>query len=65
MDSTSGAPESAGIRKEYEAPELRIIGEAGEVVLGTPGGGFDGYCLLTNTLFEFEQDDEQIVDEQI
>jgi hypothetical protein len=40
---------------QYEAPELMLIGQADEVVLGPPNGGPD---LLGNTApdFEFEQD---------
>ena len=43
------------MQKEYEAPELTLIGEADELVLGTPTGGID---MIGNGAsdFEFEQD---------
>ena len=43
------------MQKKYEAPELTSIGLAGEVVMGTAGGGFDG-PWQTAPDFEFEQD---------
>jgi hypothetical protein len=43
------------MQKQYEAPELTLIGQAEEVVLGFLGNGYDndGQCPLD---FEFEQD---------
>lgn len=41
--------------KKYQAPELKLIGQAGEVVMGSPGSGFDA-PTLTASDFEFEQD---------
>jgi hypothetical protein len=43
------------MRKEYEAPELTLIGKAEEVVMGTPGDGAD-YGWFMGPDFEFEQD---------
>ena len=43
------------MRKEYEAPELMLIGDADEVVLGA--GGFTGDLAMQGVLdFEFEED---------
>ena len=39
----------------YEAPELTLIGEANEVVMGTSGSGLDFPCEFAAD-FEFEQD---------
>lgn len=41
--------------KKYEAPEVKLIGQAGEVVMGTGLNGFDA-PFLTGSDFEFEQD---------
>ena len=43
------------MQKQYEAPELTLIGQADEVVLGCGGSGNDcpGQCAPD---FEFEQD---------
>jgi len=41
--------------KKYEAPELTLIGHAGEVVMGTNING-DDYPFKTASDFEFEQD---------
>jgi hypothetical protein len=45
--------------KTYEAPRLTIIGQAIDVVLGPPGGGWDGPYGITERQFEFEPDDEK------
>ncbi len=29
------------MEKQYEAPELTLVGEAGDVVMGSAGSGFD------------------------
>jgi hypothetical protein len=44
------------MQKSYDAPELTLIGQAEDVVLGS--GGFGGAFLVENTGldFEFEQD---------
>jgi hypothetical protein len=41
----------------YEAPELTPIGAVATVVMGMPGGGFDGAYGMTEPDFEFEPDD--------
>jgi hypothetical protein len=43
------------MQKQYEAPELTLIGEADEVVLGAVTGG-DDFGLFTAQDFDFEQD---------
>jgi hypothetical protein len=43
------------MQNKYEAPELTLIGEANEVVMGTSFGGVD-YPFNTALDFEFEQD---------
>jgi hypothetical protein len=43
------------MEKQYEAPELTLIGEADEVVLGVSGGG-DDYLGQDAPDFEFEED---------
>ena len=40
----------------YALPELTFIGDAGDVIMGMPGGGFDGAYGMTDQLFEFEAD---------
>jgi hypothetical protein len=42
---------------DYDLPTLRRIGHVGEVVMGVPGGGFDGPYGMTDLPFEFEEDD--------
>jgi len=43
------------MEKEYEAPELTLIGEANEIVMGLGGSGFD--LPYENAIdFEFEED---------
>lgn len=43
------------MEKQYETPELTLIGQADQVVLGCTGGGFDGQGMCAPD-FEFEQD---------
>lgn len=42
---------------EFEVPELTVIGEAGDVVLGVPFSGLD-YRGMSSPEFEFESDEE-------
>lgn len=44
------------MQKQYEAPELTLVGKANDVVMGTVGSGSDGGVLLGVEDFEFEQD---------
>jgi len=43
------------MQKKYEAPELTLIGQADEVVMGSGGSGFDA-PFKSAMDFEFEQD---------
>jgi hypothetical protein len=43
------------MQERYEAPELTLIGEADEVVMGTTGSGLD-FPFKSAMDFEFEQD---------
>lgn len=43
------------MEKKYEIPELTMIGEANEVVMGSTSNGVD-FPFLTEFDFEFEQD---------
>ena len=43
------------MQSKFEAPELTLIGQAGEVVMGAGTNGFDA-PLLTGPDFEFEHD---------
>jgi len=43
------------MEKRYEIPELTMIGEANEVVMGSAGSGLDFPYLIAGD-FEFEQD---------
>ena len=43
------------MQKKYEAPELTLIGQAGEVVMGSGGNGLD-IPQQTAPDFEFEHD---------
>jgi len=43
------------MQKKYEAPELSLIGQAGEVVMGFDPGGVDAPFQAASD-FEFEQD---------
>ena len=44
------------MQKKYEAPDLTLIGEANDVVLGIGNGGSDGMGMQSAPDFEFEQD---------
>jgi hypothetical protein len=44
------------MHKNYEYPELTLIGEANDVVMGLGNGGTDGMGMLGAPDFEFEQD---------
>lgn len=44
------------MQKQYEAPELTLIGQADEVVMGYPGVGLEGGSERVSPDFEFEQD---------
>jgi hypothetical protein len=51
-------PEQTTSREHtYEAPRLTLIGRAIDVVLGPPGGGWDGPYGITEPHFEFESDE--------
>lgn len=43
------------MQNNYEAPELRLIGEANEIVMGNSFGG-DDFPKQFGMDFEFEQD---------
>ena len=43
------------MEKRYEIPELTMIGEANEIVMGFAGTGLD-FPFQTPADFEFEQD---------
>jgi hypothetical protein len=43
------------MQKQYESPELMLIGQADEVVLGI-GGSLNDLNSITAPDFEFEQD---------
>jgi hypothetical protein len=43
-------------QREYDPPRLILIGDAREVVLGPPGGGWDGPYGISEPHFEFEPD---------
>lgn len=43
------------MRKNFEAPTLTLIGQAGEVVMGSGTNGFDA-PFLAEPDFEFEHD---------
>lgn len=44
------------MQQKYEAPELTLIGEANNVVMGSGMGGSDMGFMLSASDFEFEQD---------
>ena len=46
------------MEKEYVAPELKLAGEATEVVLGLYGGGFDLFGQDMGGDIEFQTDDD-------
>jgi hypothetical protein len=41
----------------YDEPDVTLIGDARKVILGMPGGGFDGAYSMSIPDFEFEPDD--------
>jgi len=43
------------MQKKYEAPEVKLVGQADEVVMGSTVGGND-FPLQFASDFEFEQD---------
>lgn len=43
------------MQKKYEAPEVKLMGHAGEIVMGSVLGGDDYPCQAASD-FEFEQD---------
>jgi hypothetical protein len=43
-------------QREYDRPRLVPVGDAREVILGPPGGGWDGPHGISEPQFEFEQD---------
>ena len=43
------------MQNQFDAPELTLIGQAGEVVMGSGGSGFDAPQQFPLD-FEFEQD---------
>ena len=43
------------MQNKFDVPKLTLVGQAGEVVMGSGGSGFDG-PWLTASDFEFEQD---------
>jgi hypothetical protein len=46
--------------KQYEPPDLAVIGDARDVVFGVPGSGFDGRNGYSEPLFEFAADDGDV-----
>lgn len=40
----------------FDPPELTFVGDACRVVMGMPGGGFDGPYGMSPPEFEFEED---------
>lgn len=44
------------MENNYEAPELTMIGEASDVVMGTSSIGLDSNGHNVSTDFEFEED---------
>ena len=44
------------MQNNYEAPELTLVGEANEVVMGTAAIGLDSNGHNAATDFEFEED---------
>jgi len=43
------------MQNKFEAPELTLVGHAGEIVMGSGGNGFDGPWQVAPD-FEFEHD---------
>jgi hypothetical protein len=48
--------ENMPIEPVYDEPEVTLIGDASAVILGMPGGGFDGAYSMSIPDFEFEPD---------
>jgi hypothetical protein len=44
------------MEEQYEMPKLVLVGQADEVVLGSPGAGFDSAFGFAINDFEYEQD---------
>jgi hypothetical protein len=44
------------MEKQYQAPQLELIGQADDVVLGRPDCGFDGAFGFVDEDFEYAQD---------
>jgi hypothetical protein len=44
------------MEKQYEPPELVLLGRVDEVVFGFPGVGHDAYDGFVEPDFEYEQD---------
>lgn len=53
---TNTLAENPTQQRDYDSPRLILIGNAHEVVLGPPGGGWDGPYGITEPQFEFESD---------
>jgi hypothetical protein len=54
MESTRSMP--VATPPAYQPPTLDCIGDAIDVVLGPPGGGWDGPYGISELEFEFEPD---------
>jgi len=52
-DSLENTPTLA----EYQPPVLVSIGDAADIVMGLPGGGWDGPFGMTEGAFEFLDDE--------
>ncbi len=46
------------MEKQYVAPELKLAGDAAEVVLGLGGAGFDMFGEDMGRAMEFQTDDD-------
>jgi hypothetical protein len=44
------------MQEEYTVPELKLVGNASDVVLGTVGFGNDIACMFTYGVMEFLED---------
>ena len=44
------------MQEEYIVPELKLVGNASEVVLGGLGVGGDIMCMFTFGVMEFQED---------
>jgi hypothetical protein len=56
MSHLESLHENTPIDAVYDEPEVTLIGDAGTVILGMPGGGFDGAYSMSIPDFEFEPD---------